>query len=103
MEESCQNFARGENNPGLAGPGYDAMSRRVIRALRIAFPGAASNNDLADRASSYFFNRDGEPIDPRTIRNWLDGISLPRAEHLFALIIIVGADFFGLPRRGGRS
>ncbi|MDR7125520.1 hypothetical protein [Pseudotabrizicola sp. 4114] len=86
---------------------HDAKMNRVIAALWAAFPEATSSHDLAERAAPYFRNRQGQPIDPKTVRLWLSGVSLPRGEHVFVLIGMVGAGFFGLPlqpaaRRGAR-
>lgn len=80
------------------------LSSRVNQALWSAFPDATSDNDLAERAAPYFRNkRTGEQIDPRTVRLWLRGSSIPQGEHMLALIWMVGADFFRLPRQGVRQ
>lgn len=99
LEQSFQKSAGGVAE-------HDAKMRQVIAALWRAFPEAISENDLAERAAPYFRNRDGRAVDPKTVRLWLQGVSLPRAEFIFVLIGMVGAGFFGLPldaagRRGG--
>lgn len=81
----------------------EVQSRRVIEALWRAFPEATSDNDLADRASPYFRNKRGEPVEPRTIRYWLRGETLPGYLHTITLIGMVGVGFFNLPDRGTRE
>lgn len=108
MEQSFQNLSK-KTVPDYRGPcgggrngltHVEAMQARVIAALWRAWPEAISNNDLANRAAPYFRRADGRAIDPKTVRQWLDGVSMPRGEFVLVLIGIVGADFFGLPNFG---
>ena len=101
MEESFQKCGAAEHRGGASARAalvaHDAKIAQVIAALWAAFPEAVSENDLAERAAPYFRRRDGSAIDPKTVRLWLQGVSLPRAEFIFVLIGMVGAGFFGLP------
>jgi hypothetical protein len=105
LEESFQKCTGAKKSLGGPVPGsgpvvlaeHDAKMDRVIAALWAAFPEAVSEHDLAERAAPYFRRRDGTAIDPKTVRLWLAGVSLPRAEFIFVLIGMVGAGFFGLP------
>lgn len=101
LEQSFQKCAVRKLSESEASRGqlveHDAKMARVIAALWAAFPEAVSENDLAERAAPYFRRRDGTAIDPKTVRLWLQGVSLPRAEFIFVLIGMVGAGFFGLP------
>lgn len=83
------------------------ISGRVIAALWRAFPEATSEAELSEMASPYFRNlagpKVGQPIDPRTIRYWLKGDTLPRTQHFAVLAGMVGADFFSIPQKGNRA
>jgi hypothetical protein len=96
LEQSFQKLTGGAAGAISA---HDAQMAQVIAALWAAFPEATSENDLAERAAPYFRNRQGQAIDPKTVRLWLQGVSLPRAEFIFVLIGMVGAGFFGLSLR----
>jgi len=66
----------------------EMLSKLVIKALWQAFPQASSEEAIAEAASPYFRNKNGEHISPRTIRYWLRGETLPSAVHLSALVMM---------------
>lgn len=102
MEQSFQKYGPGQKCSPQRGAltEYEAKMGRVIAALWRAFPEAVSENDLATRAAPYFRKRCGAAIDPRTVRLWLNGTSMPSSEYILVLIGMVGAEFFGLPAKG---
>lgn len=101
METLEMKFQIDKRHGGITADGW--IAARVPQALWTAFPEATSENDLAERAATYFRNkRTGEAIDPRTIRYWLRGEAVPHGSHMFTLIWMVGADFFRIPRQGAR-
>jgi hypothetical protein len=65
---------------------HDVIADLVIRALWKSFPECHSESEIADAAAPYFRDKRGDPINPRTIRYWLRGETLPSALHLAALI-----------------
>jgi hypothetical protein len=76
------------------------LAERVVAALWHAFPESTSENDLAARASPYFRDKVGKPVDPRTIKYWLRKEKLPSHLHTLTLQHMVGGDFFAIPRQG---
>ena len=95
-------FQIDKRHGGITADGW--LAARVPQALWAAFPEAASENELAEIAAPYFRNkRTGDPIEPRTIRYWLRGEAIPQGSHMFALIWMVGSDFFRIPRGGLRQ
>ncbi len=100
MEKSFRNCGTPRNSLTE----FEVRSRQVVSALWQAFPEATSANDLSERAAPYFRDeRSGQPINSKTIRLWLDGVSLPRTPHTLTLIGMVGANWFSLPLQGSRA
>lgn len=64
---------------------HDVIADLVIRALWKSFPECHSESEVAEEAAPYFRDKRGEPINPRTVRYWLRGETLPSALHMMTL------------------
>ena len=71
-----------------------ALRRMVRKALWHCYPGAASNEHLAELARFEFLNKSGRPVSRRTIINWLDGDVTPSGVHMMKLLAMTGPAFW---------
>lgn len=72
-----------------------ALSAVVIKALWASFPEEHSEDAVAEAATPYFRNKEGDPISKRTIKYWLRGDTLPSALHLSTLVMMQPKMFIG--------
>lgn len=95
-----------------ASPRYQAKSCRkerdhlswFVRVLWKAFPEARSEHDLS-LAVAKFLTREGQPVEPRTVRYWLRQETSPHFNYVWPILVLAGAEavferFFGT---GGRA
>lgn len=92
-------FEAGPDVEAIAGADNDWLADRVVAALWKAFPEAESNTHLSELAAPYFRTKAGEPIQARTVRLWLERVSLPTHRHTMTLIAMVGWSFWFLDPR----
>lgn len=62
-------------------PTADDDMTRFTACLWRAFPGAWSENRLADDAAR-FLSKEGRRVDPKTVRNWLRGETTPHYRYV---------------------
>ena len=72
--------------------GDEAAERAwFARMLWRAFPEADSENALAHIAAGVL-SREGRPVTPRAVRNWLRAENTPHFRYVLAVMALVGAE-----------
>lgn len=62
-----------------------------VRALWKALPECHSEHELSNEVAK-FLTREGQPVEPRTVRYWLRQETAPHFRYVFPILALAGAE-----------